>query len=469
MNETKSQPALKMALLFVGGLVLVCFVVAAMAGSFYLGRATAVANPVTETVVEWVEVTREVEVLRDVEVVVTAEVEVTREVVVEVPVTVVATPEMEETAVVEAAATPLPAETPAPTGAAGLDLGIFYEVWNRVEQDFDGNIPSEEDILHAVIGGSLQTLDDPYTQYVKPSVAQRLREDLGGSVEGIGAFVRQNEDGFIEIVRPISGQPAELAGIRAGDIIIGVDGESIIGQTLDEVLLKVRGPRGTVVNLTVLRGEEELEFTITRARFEVPIIETAMVTDDIGYIRLSEFNANAERQVREALRELQAQGAQSLIFDLRDNPGGFLDQSVAVADLFLPQSVVLIERNNKGLEEIFRADSGDEAESLPLVVLVNAGSASASEIVAGALQDNGRSILIGETTFGKGSVQQLHTLSDGSLLRVTIARWYTPNNNSISEAGVVPDIEALSPDTFTFGDEDDTQLQRAIEYLQTGN
>lgn len=467
MSESKSQPAVKVALLLVGGLVLVCFVVAAMAGSFYLGRATAVTNATVETAVELIEVTREVEVIR--EVVVTEEVVVTQEREVEVMVTVVVTPEVVETAVVEAASTPAPVESPTPTGASGLDLGIFYEVWNRVERDFDGDIPDEEELLHAIIGGSLQTLNDPYTQYVKPNVAQRMREDLGGSVEGIGAFVRQTEDGSIEIVRPISGQPAEAAGIRAGDIIIAVDGESIIGQTLDEVLLKVRGPRGTVVNLTVLRGEEELDFTITRVRFEVPIIETAMVTDEIGYIRLSEFNANAERQVREALRDLQAQGAQSLIFDLRDNPGGFLDQSVAVADLFLPQSVVLIERNNKGLEEIFRADSGDEAEGLPIVVLVNAGSASASEIVAGALQDNGRSILIGETTFGKGSVQQLHTLSDGSLLRVTIARWYTPNNNSISEAGIIPDIEVPSPETFVLGGEGDTQLERAIEYLQTGN
>jgi carboxyl-terminal processing protease len=457
MSESKSQPAIKWALLLVGALLLICLLTGIAAGSFYVGRATAVTQSPGEAIVELVEVTREVEVVR--EVVVTEQVMVTEEVVV----TVVATPAAEEPA-----ATPTPPPTSDSNSAAGLELGVFYEVWDRIERDFDGDIPGEEELLYALIGGSLQTLNDPYTQYVKPDVAQRLREDLGGSVEGIGAFVRQTEEGLIEIVRPISGQPAEAAGLRGGDIIIAVDGESVAGQILDEVLLKVRGPRGTVVDLTILRGEEELNFTITRVRFEVPIIETKMVSETIGYIRLSEFNANAERQVREALRELQAQGAESLIFDLRDNPGGFLEQSVAVADLFLPASIVLVERNNRGMEEIFRADSGDEAEDLPLVVLVNAGSASASEIVAGALQDNGRSVIIGETTFGKGSVQQLHTLSDGSLLRVTIARWYTPNNISISEAGVVPDIEALSPDTFTLGGEDDTQLERAIDFLQTG-
>jgi len=163
-----------------------------------------------------------------------------------------------------------------------------------------------------------------------------------------------------------------------------------------------------------------------------------------------------------------AQGAQSIIFDLRDNPGGFLDQSVGIADLFLPEGVVLYERNNKGEEQTFTAVSGDEAESIPMVVLINAGSASASEIVAGALRDNGRTTLIGETTFGKGSVQQLHTLSDGSELRVTVARWYTPANVSISDSGITPDIEVPSPDDFTLGGEGDTQLQRAIEFLQNG-
>jgi carboxyl-terminal processing protease len=460
MSEGKSQSGINWLLLFVGGLALVCLALTVGASMFYVGRATAVSNPTVETIAEVVEVTRVVEVVR--------EVTVTEEV--EVVVTVVATPEGGETAVTQPQAnvTPMPSEPPAPTGVDNLDLGIFYETWGLIESDFDGQIPTEQDILNAIISGSLETLNDPYTQYIRPDLAQRMRDSLQGSIEGIGAFVRFNDDGFMEIVRPISGQPAEAAGLRAGDVIIAIDGEQVAGQSSDEILLKVRGPRGTVVNLTVLRGEEELTFTITRVRFEVPIIESAMVTDEIGYLRLTEFNANAERRVLETLRELQAQGAQSLILDLRDNPGGYLDQSIAISDLFLAEGIILFERNNKGEELVFEASAGDEAETLPIVVLVNAASASASEIVAGALQDNGRSLIIGETSFGKGSVQRLHTLSDGSLLRVTINRWYTPNNISISEAGITPDIEVPSPEEFTLGGEGDTQLERAIEYLKTG-
>ncbi len=360
-------------------------------------------------------------------------------------------------------------ETTVPVDIDNLNMDLFYEVWGIVERDFDGSLPPEDDLMDALIMGSLETLDDNFTRYIPPEIAARLREDMGGSVEGIGAFVRENEEGFIEIVRPIDGQPADEAGLLPGDIVIAVDGEDIIGQSLDEVILKVRGPRGTAVTLTIVReGEPEpLEFTIVRTRFEIPIIETNYFEEEnIGYVRLTEFNRNAESLLTEAVTELMAKNPDGIIFDLRDNPGGFLDQSIAVADLFLPEGVVLYERNIQGLDETFTAENGDIAESVPMVVLVNAGSASASEIVAGAIQDNGRAILIGETTFGKGSVQTVHTLSNGAELRVTIARWYTPNNNSIDKQGITPDIEVESPQDL--GGENDTQLQRALEYLTTG-
>ena len=423
--------------------------------SFAIGRASAEPELLTETITELMEVTREVEV----------------PVAVEVTVIATAVPEPETVDVAPELETAVPTDTPAKppiTDAADIDLSVFNEAWDIVEEKFDGDLPSEDEVLYAIIGGSLETLDDTYTRYIRPDVAARLREDMGGSVEGIGAFVRENDDGLVEIVRPIAGQPAEKAGLRAGDLIIAVDGEDVIGMSLDEILPLVRGPRGTEVVLTIYRPKsaEELEVAITRVRFEVPIIEAKMVSDDIGYIHLREFNANASERTQEALDELVAQGAVSIIFDLRDNPGGFLDQSVEVADLFLPQGVVLYERNNQGLNRDFMAETGDMGEAFPLVVLVNPGSASASEIVAGAIRDNGRGILIGETTFGKGSVQQLHELSDGSELRVTIARWYTPANISISEEGITPDIEVPSPDEFTLGGEGDTQLERALEYLQ---
>lgn len=425
--------------------------------SFAIGRASAEPELLTETITEFMEVTREVEVP------------------VAIEVTVIATAVPEEAAEVgeiemeTAVPTAIPEET-AITDTANIDMSVFNEAWDIVESQFDGELPDEQTLVYALIAGSLNTLDDDYTRFTTPEIAARMREDMGGSIEGIGAFVRENDEGFLEIVRPIAGQPAEAAGIKAGDLIIGVDGEDITDLTLDEALLLVRGPRGTEVVLTVFRPKEseELEIPIIRARFEIPIIESKIVGDNIGYIHLSEFNANAFERTQEALNELMAQGATSIVFDLRDNPGGYLDQSVDIADLFLPQGVVLLERNNQGLDREFTADTGDEGEQIPLVVLVNPGSASASEIVAGAIRDNGRGILIGETTFGKGSVQQLHQLSDGSELRVTIARWYTPANVSISKEGITPDIEVPSPDSFTLGGEGDTQLERAIEYLQTG-
>lgn len=383
------------------------------------------------------------------------------------------TPELRLTVVVPTAE---PMEIAPPDGSplAGIDFATFYEVWGLIATEFDGSLPEAEEMRDAIIAGSLETLDDNYTRYVSPDVAERMRQDQQGAVEGIGAFVIENDEGLFEIVRPIDGQPADLAGVQAGDVLIEIDGQSVLDLSFDEVILMVRGPQGTSVNLKFLReGEEQpVEFTIVRTRFEVPVVESEILPPEmtggatIGYLRLTEFNRNAEERLLEALTLLTDQGMTGLILDLRDNPGGFLDQSIAVADAFLPEGVVLYERNIRGLDETFRTLDGDIAEEIPLVVLVNSGSASASEIVAGAIQDRGRAVLVGETTFGKGSVQQVHPLSDGSELRVTIARWYTPNNNSIDGEGIAPDIEVETPEDL--GGPDDGQLMRAIEYLLTG-
>ena len=357
---------------------------------------------------------------------------------------------------------------------SSVDFATLYEVWDIIAEQYDGDLPPAEELIQALVSGSLETLNDDYTRYVPADVAQRMREDQDGAVEGIGAFVLENDEGLFEIVRPIDGQPADLAGVKAGDVLIEIDGQSVIDLSFDEVILLVRGPQGTSVNLKFLReGEEEpLEFTIVRTRFEVPVVTAEVLPTEmtggaaIGYIHLTEFTTNAEEKLYEAIDQLLAQGVTGLVLDLRDNPGGFLDQSVAVADAFLPEGVVLYERNMRGLDETFTSIDGDAAESIPLVVLVNAGSASASEIVAGALQDRGRAVLVGETTFGKGSVQQIHPLSDGSELRVTIARWYTPNDNTIDSVGITPDIEVESPEDL--GGPEDGQLMRAIEWLLTG-
>jgi carboxyl-terminal processing protease len=364
---------------------------------------------------------------------------------------------------------PTPTLPPPPFELDAVNLELFYEVWRIIERDFDGDLPGTEQLLHALIAGSLETLDDEYTRYVPPQVAARIRQDLQGSFEGIGAFVRMTDDGFLQIVRPMAGQPAARAGLLPQDLILAVDGLSVVGMNVDEAIALVRGPRGTAVVLTISREDvpEPFDVTVVREQIEIPIIEAEMLPDNIAYVRLSQFNRNAQPHLQAALEQLLAQNPEGLVLDLRDNPGGFLDQAVAVADLFLGDGVVLLERNRRGMDEVFRSRDGSIAEEIPLVVLINAGSASVSEIVAGAIQDRERAILIGETSFGKGSVQQTHTLSDGSELRVTFASWYTPNNHTIDKEGIAPDIEVL-PSPMEFGGPEDTQLQRAVEYLLTG-
>ncbi|MCA9977028.1 MAG: PDZ domain-containing protein, partial [Anaerolineales bacterium] len=364
---------------------------------FALGRSTTstetVQETIRETVTELVEVTREVTVVptaSDTGSAEQSEVDDTQAGTVDTP----ALPTTEPTApplTQETPTEPAPAEIPSLySDISELDLDVLYEVWDIVERQFDGDLPAEEDLLFSLIEGSLGTLDDEYTRFIRPDIAARMREDMGGSISGIGAFVRETEDGLIEIVAPIEGQPAELVGLRAGDIIVTVDGESVIGKTFDEVLLLVRGPEGSVVVIEVAREGEEayLPFTITRARFEVPVTEAEMLPGNIAYIRLLEFNQVATERMLADLDELLAQNPDGLILDLRNNPGGFLNQAVSIADIFLPTSVVLIERNNQGLDDTFRVDDGDVGESIPMVVLVNQASASDAEIVAGALPAN---------------------------------------------------------------------------------
>jgi carboxyl-terminal processing protease len=353
------------------------------------------------------------------------------------------------------------------SGPTDADFRVFWEVWNTVEDRFYYDLPDSQTRMYGAINGMLDTLNDPYTAFITPEAARILREDFSGSFEGIGAYVEQAPEGGVYIIRAFEDGPAEQAGIRAGDIIIAADGVDLTGMTLNEALLHVRGPAGTPVVLTIVReGEAEpLEITVVRARLDVPTIESRMLEGNIGYVALFEFNATANTRLRNAVQELIDQGAQSVILDLRDNPGGYLEQSVDVADLFLNEGLVLIQRDVDGNVREYRSHTGDFAEDIPLVVLINSNSASASEIVAGAIRDRERGVLIGETSFGKGSVQLLYELSDGSELRITYANWYTPDNVSISGEGITPDIVVETP---TEPSTTDPQLERAIQYLLTG-
>lgn len=350
-----------------------------------------------------------------------------------------------------------------------VDLKVFWEAVRLLHDHFYGEPPQGRDLTYAAIRGVLQALDDPFTSFVEPEMARIFEEDMQGEFEGIGATVRMNEDGELVIVAPIEGSPAEAAGLRPGDIVLEVDGKRLKGMTLLEAVSLIRGPRGTRVRLKILRaGQEPFEVEIVRDRIEIPTVSARLIEEPgkpkLGYLKLNDFNARATRQVREELQAFRDQGVEGLIFDLRNNPGGLLSTSIEIASQFLEEgSVVLIERGKDG-EEVHRARSGGLWLDKPLVVLVDAGSASASEIVAGAIQDHKRGLLVGTTTFGKGSVQSPHTLSDGSSLRVTIAHWFTPNGRQIHNQGITPDIVVeASPADLEAGR--DPQLERAIEVL----
>jgi carboxyl-terminal processing protease len=379
------------------------------------------------------------------------------------------TSEPEEDATEEEA--PTPEDTEMPMGGetdenAALDPKLLEEVLTLIERDFYGEIPDRKTLTHGAIRGLLSTLDDPYTSFVEPNIADILREDATGQFEGIGATVSMREDGFLEIVRPLPDHPAEDAGLKAGDLILTVDGTDITDMGLYEAIGLIRGPEGTEVELEIARPEEEETFfvTITRTSIEMPIVESEMLENDIAYINLTEFDATARERVESELKDLLEENPEGLIFDLRNNPGGFLSQAIQVADLFLDEGVIAIERDSRGEEKRFYSYDNDAGEEIPLVVLVNGGSASASEIVAGAIQDRNRGVLIGQETLGKGSVQLPHDLSDGSQLRVTIARWFTPNNNSIHQQGLTPDIEVPYPaDTPV---DEDPQIDRALQYFE---
>lgn len=358
------------------------------------------------------------------------------------------------------------------SAAAALDdnFDLFWEALDLVYRDYYGEIPDPQSITYDAIRGVVNQLGDPNTAFMTPEEANFFRTSMEGSFEGIGARVEWDlERDTVRIVEPFENQPAWTAGVKRGDLVLEVDGESIVGTNLEEAINKIRGPKDSTVVLTVEReGELELlEFTITRASIEMPTISTDTLGEngDIAYVRLYTFNQNAGQFVRQAVEDALKRNPRALIFDLRGNTGGLLRQAVVVSSIFLEDQTVLLERFANGETETYETEGRALNTQIPMVVLVNEGSASASEIVAGALQDHERATLLGMTTYGKGSVQLPHTLSDGSIMRVTIARWYTPLDRSIDGTGLTPDIVIeLSEEERTATV--DPQIEAAIEFLE---
>lgn len=355
-----------------------------------------------------------------------------------------------------------------PTPAEPPDFRVFWEAWHLVEKDFYGELPTPKAMAYGALRGALSSLNDPYTILVEPQPRQIEKDELHGSFGGIGVLLSQSADGSF-VLSPVRDSPAMRAGIQEGDVLLAVDGVTITSQmTPGDVQVLIRGPVGSKVRLTIRRGGtlEPLILTIVREEIVTPSVTWRMLEGQtgIGYIKITSFTERTPQELLEALADLRGQGMTRIILDLRDNGGGLLNEAVQVASQFLNKGIVLYERGRGTEESAYPVQEGGMAQDVPLVVLVNGGTASASEIVAGALQDYGRGLLIGERTFGKGSVQHIYDLSDGSSLHVTSAQWFTPNRHQINGQGLTPDIELpLTEEDRVQGR--DPQLERAIVYF----
>lgn len=352
-----------------------------------------------------------------------------------------------------------------------VDFSLFWDAWNLIHEKYVGRseLNTQEMVLGA-IDGMVNSVGDPFTVFLKADENKRLQEEISGEFAGVGIEIGMRDD-VLTVIAPLKDTPADRAGIIAGDKILKIDGESTAGIGLDDAISKIRGRRGTKVTLTIFRkndgDEENKDFEIIRDRIKIPTIKWSEIEPDIGHIQLFSFNQIAKEEFDEALKELKKQGAdKKLILDLRNNPGGLLDLAIDISSYFLESGqVVVIEDFGNGERDEFKSKNNGQLKDAKVVILINKGSASASEIVAGALHDNKGVKLIGEKTFGKGSVQQVEDLRFKTALKITVAKWLTPKGRSISDEGIEPDIKVERTEEDTKNDRD-PQLERAIEVIK---
>lgn len=364
--------------------------------------------------------------------------------------------------------TVLPAERIDRPDAVPEDLSTLWEVWAIVNGQHVDRLEFDQAAFdEAAIRGLISAIGDPHTNYVPPEVFQIENEDIYGSFEGIGANVQMSPDGKLVIVKPIEGGPAERAGLRPGDVVLAVDGESIEGLSLLEAVNKIRGPKGSEVRLLILHlgaGEEE-EVAVVRDTIPLPSVLVRSREDDrFAHIRLTTFYADTPQQLAVAVRNEIQRGAEGLILDVRDNPGGLLDSVINVVSMFIEGGgVAMYEVNGAGQRSDHRVKNGGQFTDIPLVLLANERSASASEILAGALQDYKRAPVVGAKTFGKGSVGMLRRLGNGGGLYLTFAKWYTPSGRLIEGNGISPDHEVTSRDRQKA---ETSQFEKAVEVME---
>ncbi len=349
-----------------------------------------------------------------------------------------------------------------------LDFSLFWEAYYKLKENFlEKEKISDKDILYGAISGMVKSLGDPYSSFYNPKETERfIQEDIKGEYEGVGMYIgiRNNQ---LQVISPLKGTPAYRAGLKAGDKILAINGTSTEGMSLEKATSLIKGPKGTKVKLTIFREgwEKPKEFIIERAKIEIPTLEWELKEKEIAYIHIYQFNEKTNKKFSKIAFEILNSSAKKIILDLRNNPGGLLNEVVKISGWFLKSGdkVVIIKEKNK--KEVKRAFGNEIFLNYPMVVLINQGTASGAEILAAALRENRNVKLIGQTSFGKGSVQEPIRLSDGSLLKITIAEWLTPNENSINNKGVKPDIEVKMTDE-DFNKERDPQLEKALEIIK---
>jgi carboxyl-terminal processing protease len=349
-----------------------------------------------------------------------------------------------------------------------VDFSLFWKVWDLVRQKHvNKNSLDAQKMVYGAINGMLKATGDPYSYFFSPEESRSFSQDIEGSFEGIGAELGM-KDNILTVIAPLEGSPAQKAGLMAGDKILKIDGKISADMSIDEAVNMVRGRKGTSVKLTILRtGEQETrEITITRDVIEVKSVKLEFKNDNIAYIKLIKFGENTDREFNDVTNQIISKNAKGIILDLRNDPGGLLDKAVKIASkMIVKGKVVVTEEDSSGNKDNLRTVGGDKLSNIPTVVLINEGSASASEILAGALHDDQNITLIGKKSFGKGSVQELIKLSGNSSVKITVAKWLTPKGDYIMEKGISPDIEVdLTSDDYQ--NNRDPQLDKAMEIIK---